>query len=138
MKTCSHCQAEKPLTDFYKSNDNRDGRCYVCKPCAHARNRKWIKDNPDKASAYYKSRRLRRQYGLTVEEYDAMLVAQAGKCAICDGPGGARGLVVDHCHATGKVRGLLCGPCNKGIGLLKESPTNFMRATEYVIRTLGE
>lgn len=78
---------------------------------------------------------LARRYKITPAEYDQLLMVQGGRCAIC----GAQptetkrgGLEVDHCHATGKVRGLLCGPCNRGIGNLGDSPDVVRKAAAYL------
>lgn len=89
---------------------------------------------------------LERTYGITLEEYKELLIAQSGLCAICETPGidkpehGARkqGLTqrlhVDHDHVTGKVRGLLCGPCNRAIGLLRDDEKIIYAAADYVAR----
>jgi hypothetical protein len=61
-----------------------------------------------------------------------MKIAQAGRCKICDRQPQSKGLHIDHCHSTGKVRGLLCGTCNQGIGLLKEDPELIRKAANYV------
>lgn len=75
-----------------------------------------------------------RQYGLTIEEFEAMRLRQAGACCICGiVPDG--NLNVDHCHRTGHVRGLLCGNCNRMIGLAKDSPAVLSSAAEYIITT---
>lgn len=80
---------------------------------------------------------LRCTYGIEPEEYDAMLEAQGGHCAICPAtePGGGKAFFpVDHCHVTGRKRGLLCDRCNRGIGLLGddvevvESAASYLRA----------
>lgn len=81
-----------------------------------------------------KERRLRRLYGLSYAEYQEMFAAQEGRCAIC-GQTQARDLVVDHCHDTGRVRALLCGPCNSAIGLLGEDPERIRRAARYIEET---
>jgi hypothetical protein len=61
--------------------------------------------------------RLKGQYGITLEQYLHMLAAQAGGCAMCSAPPAeGRRLVVDHCHQSGRVRALLCGPCNTQLG----------------------
>jgi hypothetical protein len=77
---------------------------------------------------------LRRNYGITAEDYDRMLSEQGGACAVCGG--GPRGnhkyLSVDHDHATGVVRGLLCTTCNPAIGMFKDDPALLRRAADYL------
>jgi hypothetical protein len=91
--------------------------------------------NPD----YHKSMFLRRQYGIDIERYNGMLKAQGGVCAICGGAEGneMRGkvfsLAVDHCHATGVVRALLCGNCNRGLGLFNDDAALLAKAQAYVL-----
>jgi hypothetical protein len=79
---------------------------------------------------------LRRQYGITLEEYEERVRAQEGRCAICGMPPIARGktdsLVVDHCHKNGNVRSLLCGKCNTAIGLFDDDPVIAIRAANYL------
>jgi hypothetical protein len=70
------------------------------------------------------------KYGLTLAKYDEMVVAQAGRCAIC-GRGGER-LHVDHSHSTGTVRGLLCHQCNKALGLLQDNSSLLREAARYL------
>lgn len=74
----------------------------------------------------------KHRYGLTPEQHAAMIEAQGGLCSICRGKGGQRGLVVDHCHETGVVRGLLCSECNIGIGKLGDSPARLTAAAKYI------
>lgn len=79
--------------------------------------------------------RLKAAYGISLAQYEEMLVAQDGRCKICgsdkaDSRG--RSLHVDHDHLTGKVRGLLCNQCNHAIGLLQDSPERFERAASYL------
>jgi hypothetical protein len=73
-----------------------------------------------------------QKYGLTVDAYDAMVLAQKGLCAICARPPGDSRLHVDHCHKTGQVRGLLCGRCNTAIGLLGDDPKILAMAISYI------
>lgn len=86
----------------------------------------------------FDANRLRKAYGLEYEEYLRLQEVQKGLCAICGGEGfelvqGQRILlVIDHCHVTGKVRGLLCHNCNRGIGLMQDSPENLRKAAEYL------
>jgi DNA-directed RNA polymerase subunit RPC12/RpoP len=78
-----------------------------------------------------------RQYGITAAQLDEMIQAQGSLCAICHreatGASGSGGrLHIDHCHETGKVRGLICGRCNRGIGLLGDDPTVLRAAAAYI------
>lgn len=77
---------------------------------------------------------LRTKFGLTVSQYQAMLQTQDGKCAICGSPSPEKELSVDHCHQTGKVRGLLCNPCNIGIGYMYDDPIRLLSAVKYLLR----
>lgn len=100
------------------------------------RQRAWRLANPDRVRA----QALRKLYGLTPAAYDAMEEAQDGRCAICLLPEESvdprtkkiRRLTVDHSHATGRVRALLCMSCNRGIGLLREDATVLARAISYL------
>jgi len=85
-----------------------------------------------------KARSLRASFNLSLEDYNKMLDAQGGKCAICLQPetqkrgGKLKALSVDHSHITGAIRGLLCSDCNTGIGKLKDSTEILMNAVEYL------
>ena len=74
------------------------------------------------------------RYGLTVEQYEAMEDEIDGMCPICSV---SQRLVVDHCHDTGKVRGLICRKCNSALGMLSDSPTRMLRAAEYIVNHYG-
>jgi hypothetical protein len=86
---------------------------------------------------------LRTNYGITKPEKDKMVAKQKGKCLICDnileeskittkGESNKRIAVVDHCHETNKVRGILCSKCNRGLGLFEDSVDNLTRAIKYL------
>ena len=92
--------------------------------------RLWRKENPEKF-AEQKRRNQIRNYGITPERYAEMVAQQGGLCAICLSKP-TRGLDIDHCHATGKVRGLLCSYCNKAIGMFKDNAANLMAAIRYL------
>lgn len=94
-----------------------------------ASTRKWAAKNPEKI----KNRNLIYSFGITLSDYEDILKKQNGVCAICHhvSPDG-RQLCVDHCHTTGVVRGLLCSPCNTGIGLLKEDLVLLKNAIKYL------
>ena len=104
----------------------------------NARNRlRWATDPEHRArllARTAKSRRIYvlRQYGISPEEYDRRLALQNGVCAICKKKPKRRLLFVDHCHRTGKVRGLLCMKCNSALGLYEDDPTLAEAATAYL------
>lgn len=88
-------------------------------------------------NAYARNHRLRREFGITATEWDQLLAAQGGGCAICRSPFGdstGKPLAVDHCHETGAVRGLLCFACNFGVGLYKNDPERLRSAADYLDR----
>lgn len=74
-------------------------------------------------------------YGLTIDWYNAQIERQGGRCAICQQvPTGERPWHVDHCHDSGIVRGLLCGPCNTGLGHMRDNPAIMRAAADYIER----
>lgn len=90
----------------------------------------------ERKAAYSRKRHLERKYGITPQRWDEMFAAQGGLCAICKVPGrtGKHGkLAVDHCHVTGRVRGLLCTPCNISIGILGETPEQWQIVMNYLV-----
>jgi len=101
-------------------------------------------DKPRECSAdvcqmhYRRPRHRLNRYGLTHEAFTAMLASQGGRCAVCrtDKPRGTQGFgwCVDHDHETGQVRGILCGHCNQGIGMLQDDPDVIAAAAKYVQR----
>ena len=90
------------------------------------------RDNYAKNREARKDSKLKTRFGLEPGEYDRMSMAQGRACALCDGNNGARRLHVDHDHVTGKVRGLLCSPCNTSLHPLERDPAWAHRALEYL------
>lgn len=123
----------------------------VCYPCHKQSGDRWRKLNPEKHNAKarrlgqkseYKAWRkdwaLKNRYGITLKQYQTLSNAQNGNCLICDGNQSKhRPLVVDHCHKTGKIRGLLCDPCNIGLANFRENPTSMQKAIEYLEKAKG-
>lgn len=141
MKRCARCDVEKPLSDFYRLGS---GYTYsYCRPCASERN----SERPNYARPPYdfaldgpaqRKHKLKKKFGLTVEDYEEILAAQNGVCAICGRPerrrskhGEIKALAVDHDHETGAIRGLLCHDCNVGVGYLGDSLERLMDAAVY-------
>lgn len=100
-----------------------------------ARSREWRYRNLDKVRQKAKRVRLRLDFGLSIEQYEMMLDAQNGVCAICKQPETSRGfqfLSVDHSHRTGEIRGLLCNKCNLALGLMQDDPKLLRAAALYL------
>jgi len=94
--------------------------------------RQYYQANKDQVRAITRRNKLRRKYGITPEHYEHMLKDQDGLCAICRQTEPRGSYRVDHCHKTGKVRGLLCHKCNAGIGMLRDDPEILERGVAYL------
>jgi Autographiviridae endonuclease VII len=167
FKTCRKCGETKPLDEFYAEKAGRDGRRTECKVCSKAamaaryranpdpareRARRWNRENrdryDDRMRAYRESGRkklsdrkshLKRKYGLTVEQYDEVLAAQGGGCAICGRlPRDDISLHVDHCHLTNDVRGILCFRCNNALGDFDHDERLLRAAADYLAGATAE
>jgi len=133
LKTCNVCKEMKSISQFSTDQAKMDKLCGMCQACNQKRCNKWYSEN----KLRQKNNRLKQSYGVTLEEYNRILGAQAGVCAICKLPPSgayksAMSLNIDHCHTTGKIRGLLCNKCNSGIGFFQESVELTAKATEYL------
>lgn len=73
-----------------------------------------------------------KKYGLTIDDYEALLKEQKGVCAFCKGDSNDKNMHVDHDHSTGKVRGILCGKCNRGLGYLGDDPQRLQAGIDYL------
>ncbi len=109
------------------------------RPETRARVKTWTLDNPERFQKAIRKSRLRRKFGITPEDYDAMLASQDGGCAICGVKDPSIGMnttrryfSVDHNHETGEVRGLLCGRHNTGIGCFQDDATLLAKASQYL------
>jgi hypothetical protein len=94
---------------------------------------KYVQANPFAAIRSHVAWRLRTQFALTPEQWQAMREAQGHRCAICQSAlGTGRSVAVDHCHETGLVRGILCSKCNLGLGHFKDNPETLIAAARYI------
>lgn len=164
MKVCKKCGLTKPLDEFYKAAGMRDGHRSDCKTCnseakrkryfanpqpAIERSRLWQRENRERHRAWQRAyraanreriqrrnrdRHLSKKYGIVSDEFDLLVQAQLNLCAICLRYFGKQ-LHVDHDHSSGRIRGLLCGKCNKAIGLLDDQPRSAQAAAKYLRRS---
>lgn len=164
-KVCVKCGVERRINEFNwrKPGKLRRADCNVCKSEYNKQYRnnnlekikdydkaryyedpkrrydelkRWRTISKDKMRVYAKRAKLKKCYKLTLDDFEIMLAAQGGRCAICGGtePGGPTNLsfCVDHCHTTGRVRGLLCFSCNQGLGHFKDNVDLLANAAEYL------
>lgn len=127
-KRCTKCMVVKPITEFNYHTKSKGKLDSVCKCCTRARTRVYREKNPDRI----RSKNMRLRYGIELDEYNRLLRAQRNKCRICLRDDVK--LVVDHCHDTGKIRGLLCKHCNTGLGMFRDSLKHVKRAVQYLMR----
>lgn len=124
-----------PVPDLHTpESKKRAGRRYRRRHRAsiNAHRREWRKNNPEKVL----TARLREKYRISLDHFKFLLEVQNNRCALCSAPLhsnlGRNGFVVDHSHQTGKVRGLLCRPCNNVLGQARDNPEVLRKAAIYV------
>lgn len=159
LRRCVKCGEDKPHTteNFRACDEVRNGQPYryvkkLCRICEHIARVNYSRSRAKAGNAFkklspdrlkkHREWNLRRLYGLTQAQFDILLEVQGGKCAVCGGDqndhhasGRQQRMTVDHCHKTTKVRGLLCGSCNRGLGDFKDDPERLRKAAAYLERT---
>jgi len=134
---CNKCGKTKEIHEFVKCKKSKTGYRKVCRECRKQQQRDWVADNKDHFESLTRRQHLKKRYGITPEDYEKMLTEQKGKCAICNrhgqSPGNKRRLDVDHCHKTGKIRGLLCNRCNQSMGKVKDDIDLLKKFLAYLI-----
>lgn len=116
-RPCKVCGAVKTAEEFeeVRNTGRAPTRRHTCRSC-------------------YALERAARTYNVSIEEIEVLIRDQAGRCRIC---GQARPLCIDHDHETGRVRGLLCQPCNHGVGNFRDDPALLAAAADYLARSLA-
>lgn len=161
-RTCRRCGVEKPLTReffYYRRYAKAEHLPAIpkwqCIKCETQQTYAWQEKNRERIKERrrqlwqsnrrkFLDQRRNWQYGITSEVYEAILAAQGGGCGICGckknhlRKGKEIAMAVDHCHATGKVRGLLCGDCNRALGSFKDDLEVMMKAIAYIKRSRHE
>jgi|GraSoi_2013_60cm_1033757.scaffolds.fasta_scaffold11992_2 hypothetical protein len=119
-KRCSACHNFKSLDEFYNDRTRPDGKGHECKACNKVRD------------AQRHHSKAMKSVDISREDYHSAYTQQGGRCAICGNPPKGKRLTVDHDHATGKFRGLLCARCNFGLGWFQDDPDRLRSAAEYL------
>lgn len=135
-RKCIPCGLVKPIDEFPLDRGRKSGRHPYCKPCKAEFMRKaqarWKASHPEKVKRNNKAQNLRKKYGLSLEVYEELLDAQGGVCLICGAAPDPLSLAVDHCHDSTEIRGLLCNPCNLGVGHFRDRPELLEAAAAYL------
>jgi hypothetical protein len=133
MKKCYKCGVEKPPSEFYKNKANKDGLQKRCKPCDVKITKETYQKDPKIAAKKRFVFKLKREYNLTLIQYESLKQNQNNSCAICktELQAGMQAHI-DHCHSTNIVRGILCRWCNIGLGHFKDSIENLKSAQKYL------
>ncbi len=148
-RLCKDCGLAKPLSHFRVERGCHRYQCNSCR--SEYRRREYatrkelrIKNRETCAARRVKLHEtgitlarmdeLKKRFGLTPEQYQAMWQEQNGQCRICGSPliPGKGGHAIDHCHNSGRVRGLLCNGCNSGLGYFRDDPERMLRAIAYL------
>lgn len=130
---CGSCKEYKDAASFPPARFKTNGGRVQCRQCNQAKGKEHYakhgrKKNYDRDRAW----QLKKIYGITTEDYNSMLAAQGGRCATCGSLPDKRALDVDHCHTTGKVRGLLCAHCNTTLGKVRDDPKILQSMIDYL------
>ena len=137
---CPRCGSEREDKDYQLCNKCREKKRNadadnmqrgLCRNCGGSRE-DLTTQHCTKCKEFQRTTGLKKKYSITVEDYTRMSEEQGGVCWICKRTTDTGNLHIDHCHETGKVRGLLCGKCNRAIGCLDHSPELLKRAIEYL------
>lgn len=134
LKYCPKCKESKALELFNKASKEKDCLQRLCRDCQRDSSRKYL--STDKGATTTRRAHLRRSYGIDLKTYEGLLIAQGNKCKICGADSNtdkrARYFVIDHCHSSGEVRGLLCSKCNALLGLAQEREDILETAKQYL------
>jgi hypothetical protein len=125
-KPCGRCGEAKPLDQFHKSRAKSSGYESYCKAC------KMTPEERERHNGRTRRHKFVMRYGITLEQRDEMAEAQGQRCVICQE---VKQLHVDHCHDTGKVRGLICHSCNVMLGVANDNPSILRAGIEYLERS---
>ena len=129
MKVCVKCKQSKSLEEFYKRADRPNSYRSQCKVCHKLQSTGNISKNWN----YFYDQKTARNYGLSVDEYHSLLIKANNCCTICGKGNSKKRLSVDHDHSTGKVRGMLCDKCNRGLGHFNDDPKLLQKAVKYLM-----
>lgn len=131
---CTRCQQSYPLDNFHRDSSKKDGHASSCKRCKILIVNEWQARNVERRRVRWRSPKALRQqraarYGLNEAQLQALEARYGGVCPLCQQQAS---LVIDHCHQTQQVRGMLCQKCNKALGALGDTKEGLQRALSYL------
>lgn len=129
MKVCIHCGERKPLNLLVKNKNMKDGYKNECKSCHNSLQKERYYLVP-KGERHDRDKYLQRMHGISEDEYNMLVLEINSHCECCGKIFDK--LFVDHCHNTGRIRGLLCRLCNSGIGMLGDDLEGLVKAVRYL------
>jgi hypothetical protein len=137
MKVCTVCKELKDFNEYHNSSVTKDGKGYRCKICDNNARKSYRENNKERFAVSARKKYLKHRYNLSVEDYTVMLEKQNNSCAICNVTSNKItnndcNFAVDHCHETGKIRGLLCNQCNRALGMFLDRVDILEKATAYL------
>lgn len=147
-RKCYKCQQHKWLYDFPNNKSKPEGKDYQCKECCKKQSKEYHKNNKEarkesgkeyryKNADVIKIRRKEKLYGISESEQEELITLCNNKCEICgiDAKFSTKQVLnIDHDHSTGDIRGMLCGKCNKGLGLLGDNLESLKKVVNYLER----
>ncbi len=130
-KVCSKCKKEKDFKYFSPRSNRKSGYQSQCKQCRNSYPK-------NRTENYTRNYDLNKSYGISLDDYNKLLQEQNECCKICNthisklNQKLKKNLCVDHCHITGRIRGLLCDKCNRGLGLFNDDENLLLKAINYL------
>ncbi len=129
-RNCIKCSIELVIGNTWTENKKKYSD-YRCIKCTTKYRKEWAETRGDKETRCRRHNHFKRMYNITYDDFETLWIDQEYKCAICDSNISEK-FNVDHCHTSGKVRGILCWDCNIGLGKFKDKIINLERAIKYL------
>jgi len=136
-RECTSCAEQKDIIQFgkYKTNAGKSHYRRICNSCRRSNSQKRYKENPavrKRMKHTAKAWRAKKTYGISLERYEELVNHKDSVCKICNKNQSNSTLNLDHCHITGRIRGVLCWDCNTALGKFKDDINLLTQAIKYL------